>query len=87
MNLTDTDSCSLLSNFVSYDSCATKESKARSLLFEILANSKIAKRLDTSHKIWKKYGSFKHKLYKQTGLYEIKSIDNPSLVTISVNPK
>ena len=55
-----------------------KESNAQSLIFEIRRHSKIAERLDSSHEVWKNYNFYKPELYKQAGLYEIESIDNPN---------
>ena len=81
-------SCSFLFVFICYDTCSIKKSHARNLIFEILRKSKIAERLDSSHEIWLNYDFYKKELYKkQDGLYEIESIDNPNLVTISISPK
>ena len=57
------------------------------MIFGILRHSKIAERLDSSQKIWKNHDFYKPELQKQVGLYEIESINNPTILTISMNPK
>ena len=56
LNLTDTESGSLFFVFICKLECFIKESKLRNMVFEILKQSKIRKRLDVSHvflgKIW-----------------------------------
>ena len=51
LNLIHTDSFSLLFNFVCYDTYVIEEFKARGLIFDILKNSKMFERLNTSHKM------------------------------------
>ena len=41
----------------------------------------------SSHEIWKLHNLQKSELQKQAGLYEIELIDNPKILTISINPK
>ena len=48
LNETDTDSCSCFFNFISKKERNIKESNSRNLIFEILKQSKIAKRLEVS---------------------------------------
>ena len=50
LNLTDADSFSIFFNFICKKECNIKESESRKLIFEILKQSKVAKRLDLSDK-------------------------------------
>ena len=50
LNLTDADTCSCFFNFICKKECNIKERESRKLIFEILKYSKIAERLDVSHK-------------------------------------
>ena len=56
-------------------------------MFEILKNSKIAKRLDHSDNFWKQFGIYDENTKKVMGLYEIENIDNPNICTVAINPK
>ena len=49
--------------------------------------SKVINRLDLSDDFWVQFGLQNKPLKKQIGLYEIESIDNPNIITISINPK
>ena len=49
--------------------------------------SKIFQRLDLSDDFWKQYSVQNKAIKKQVGLYEIESIDNANIITISENPK
>ena len=86
-NLTDTDSTSLLFNFICDLECDVPESKAREIIFKCLKNSKPAERLDVSNNFWKQFNMFNSNTKKQMGLYETESIDNPNICTIAINPK
>ena len=44
-------------------------------------------RLDTSHDFFDQFLCRNEATKKQVGLYEVENIDNPTLVTIAVNPK
>ena len=48
--------------------------------------SKIFERLDLSDDFWEQFNVQDKMLKKQVGLYEIESIDNTNVITISVNP-
>ena len=56
-------------------------------MFEILKNSKIAKRLDHSDNFCKQFGIYDENTKKVMGLYEIENIDNPNICTVAINPK
>ena len=86
-NLTDTDSTSLFFNFICDLECSIRENKARNIIFECMKKSKIAKRLDVSDSLWKKFDMHDLKTKKVMGLYEVESLDNPNVCTIAVNPK
>ena len=86
-NLTDTDSTSLFSVFTCNLDCTVNEKGSRKTLFEVMIASKIFQRLDLSDDFWEQYSVQNKVIKKQVGLYEIKSIDNANIITISVNPK
>ena len=48
LNLTSTDSCLMFFNFIYKDICNVKESESRKIVFEILKQLRISKRLDLS---------------------------------------
>ena len=52
-----------------------------------MITSKILKRLDFSDDFWQQLNVQEKTVQKQVGLYEVESIDNPNVITISVNPK
>ena len=86
-NLTDTDSTSLTVIFICDHDCKISEKDSRKIIFDILVVSKIINRLDLSNDFWAQFGVQNKKLKKQFGFYEIESIDNPNILTVSVNPK
>ena len=86
-NLTDTDNNLLLFNFICDLECSVPKSEARSIIFECMEKSKIAKRLDVSDPFWKKVDMHDPKTKKVIGLYEVESLDNPYVCTIAVNPE
>ena len=57
------------------------------MIFEVMVNSKIFERLDLSNEIWSQFNKRDTSTEKQVGLYEVEGIDNPNLVTITINPK
>ena len=64
------------------------EKDARKIIFEVvMIVSKIINRLDLSDDFWAQFGVQNKKIKKQVGLHEIKSINNPNILTISINPK
>ena len=86
-NLTDTDSTSLFFVFVCNVGCRLSEKHRRKTLFEVMIASKILKRLDLSDDFWQQFNVQNKAVKKQVGLYEIESIDNPNVITISVTRK
>ena len=86
-NLTDTDSTSLFFVFICSLDCAVNEKDCRKILFEVIIASKIFQRLDLSDDFWEQFNVQNKAIEKQVGLYEIESIDNANVITISVNPK
>ena len=87
LNLTNTVSCLLFFIFICKLECCIKESKSRNLIFEVLKQSKMRKRLDVSHVLWEQFGMRDKSLKKQMGLYKIESTDNANICAISINPK
>ena len=85
--LTDTDSTALQFISISDQSSNFPEEKFRDVIFEVIATTKNYKIFGSSHKFWNIFGFRKENRRKQLGYYEIESIDNPWLVTITVNPK
>ena len=64
------------------------EKDARKIIFEVvMIVSKIINRLDLSDDFWAQFGVQNKKIKKQVGLHEIESINNPNILTISINPK
>ena len=49
--------------------------------------SKVINRLNLSDDFWVQFGVQDKTLQKHVGFYEIESIDNPNIITISINPK
>ena len=87
LNMVDTDSCSFFIVFICKVECLIKESKARNLIFEILLETEIQKRLDLSNPYWAKFNTQNAAHRKKMGLYKVENIDNPNICTIAVNPK
>ena len=52
-----------------------------------MINSKIFERLDLSDDFWSQFNVQNKTLKKQIGLFEIENIDNPNIITITLNPK
>ena len=85
-NLTDTGSTSLFFIFICNHGCSVSEKTSRDIIFKVY-NFQILNTLDLSDDFWQQFGVQNKVLKKQVGLYEIKSIDNPNIITISLNPK
>ena len=85
--LTDTDSTVSKFIFVSDSNCDLPEEKFWDIIFEVIVTSKIYKRFDTSHEFWDIFGARKESRRKKLGYYEIENIDNPCILTLTVNPK
>ena len=68
MNLIDIDSCLSVFNFICKKECDIVESECRSLIFEILKQSKIIKRFDLSDKFWEQFQIRDTDTKKQMGL-------------------
>ena len=83
--LTDTDSTALKFIFISDSNSDMPEDKVRDIIFEVIIATKIYKRFDTSHEFWDIFG-WEKGAEKKLGYYEIEN-DNPSFVTLAVNPK
>ena len=86
-NLTDTDSTSLFFVFICDLQCNVKEDEARNIIFEVMLKSKIFDRLDLSAEFFEQFNCRNKDLKKQVGLFEIESIDKPSIITIALNLK
>ena len=63
------------------------DSESRKIIFEILKQSKSAKRLRLSDKFWQQFEIQNEILGKQMGLYEIENIHNANICTIALNSK
>ena len=87
--LTDTDTTSLKFMFISDLNSEVPEDKFRDIIFEVIIVSKIYNRFDSCHKFWDIFWTRKEnkQKIKKKGYYEIEDIDNPCLLTMSVNPK
>ena len=86
LNLTNTDSCSCISNFICKTEGNIKDGKSRNLIFQILKQSKIVERLDISNSFWSQFETRDKNGRKQMGPYEIENINNANICTIAVNP-
>ena len=86
-NLTDTDSTSLFFVFICDLNSQLNQKNSIKIIFEVLIQSSILKRLDLSDDFWTQFGVCNPRLKKQVGPYETESIDNANIVTIAVNPK
>ena len=64
LNLTDTNSCSMLFNFISKKEFNIKDSDLRKLIFKILKHSKIAERLNVLNKFWEQLKMLNEKVKK-----------------------
>ena len=68
-------------------SSSVDERKAKEIIFKVVINSKIFERLDLSDDFWSQFNVQNKTLKKQIGLFEIENIDNPNIITITLNPK
>ena len=87
LNLIDIGSCLSFFNFICKKECDIVESECRSLIFEILKQSKIIKRFDLSDEFWEQFQICDTDTKKQMGLYVIENISHANIWTITVNPK
>ena len=85
--LTDTDSTSLFFIFICDLNCCIKESDSRNIIFEVMITGKVFDRLHFSADSWKQFDVQNKKLNKQVGLFQIKNIDKPNVITIALYPK
>ena len=85
--LTDTDSICSFFIFICKPSCNIPNEKFRDALFEVIINSKILNRFDTSHKFWDRFNVRNKDLRKKFGYFAIENIDDPCIVTVAINPK
>ena len=86
-NLTNIDSTSLFFVFICNLSSQLKRKDRRKIIFEVLTQSKILKRLDLAEDFWTQLSVCDPKLKKQVDLYKIESIGKANIVTITANPK
>ena len=63
------------------------EKDSKNVIFEAMINSKIFERLDLSNGLCFQYNKRDTSTEKQVGLHEVQGIDNPNIVTITVNLK
>ena len=57
------------------------ENKFRDILFEVIIESEIYKRFDSSHEFWDIYNARKKNKRKKLGYHEIENISEPCLLT------
>ena len=86
-NLTDTDGTSILFVFICNMNSVVDEITARNIIFEVMATSKILKRLDLSDGFWAEFDVQNKKLKKQVGLFEVENISRANVITTAINPK
>ena len=86
-NLTDTDSCSLQFFSVCNSRFIISGKESRNLLFKMLLQSELHKRLAASDKFYDQFGCRNTNLQQQVGLYAVESIDNLKIITVAFNIK
>ena len=85
--LTDTDSTALKFMFISDPNSEIPEDKFSDIIFEVIVESEIYKRFDSSHEFWDVFNARKKNKRKKLGHYGIENISDPCLLTLAVNPK
>ena len=85
--LTATDSTTLQFIFIYNPNSDLPEQKFRDIIFKNIVATKIYKRFDSFYEFWDIFGFRKKSIRKKLGYCEIENIDNPCLVTITVNLK
>ena len=83
-NLTDTDSTSLTFIFICEPTCDVSEQDSRNIIFEVIVQNEILKRLDVSDYFWQQSGVQNKALKKQVGLYEIENLNKSNIITIAI---
>ena len=86
-NVTGTNSTHLFLVFIWNLNCQLNEKDSKNVIFEVMINSKIFERLDLSNEFWSQFNKRDTLTEKQVGLHEVEGIDNPNIVTITVNLK
>lgn len=86
-NLIKINSTSFFFVFTSDLNSQLNKQNSRKVVFEVLTQSKILKRLDFSYDFWAQFGVCDLKLKNQVGLCKVESIGNANIVTIAVNPR
>ena len=71
-NLTDTDSISLIFDFIWTLNCQLNEKDSRNVIFEVMINSKIYERLDPSSEFWSQFNVRHTSTENQVGLRKTK---------------
>ena len=85
--LTDTDSTAIQFVVVSSVQSTFTEPQVRNIIFEIFSRTPIADIFDKFDDFWKRFNVHDASNQKVLGLYEVESIDDPCLATLTVNPK
>ena len=85
--LANTDSTSLKFIFISDPNSETPEDKFRDIIFETIIASEIYTRFDSSHEFWDIFGARKEQTRKKLGYYETRNINNPCILTMTINLK
>ena len=85
--LTDTDSICIFFIFTCNPSFNVPNENFFNVLFEVIINSKILNRFNTSHKFWDGFNVRNTNLRKTLGYFAIENIDNPCFVTAAVSTK
>ena len=63
------------------------EKESQNLIFKMLLQSELHKRLAASDKFYDQFGCRNINLQQQVGLYAVESIDNPKIITVAFNIK
>ena len=67
-------------------SCVS-EDEAQNIIFDVMLKSKVFLRLDLLAEFYEQFNCRNEDLRKRLSLFEIESIDDPSIITIALNPK
>ena len=86
-NLIKINSTSFFFVFICDLNSQLNKQDSRKVIFEVLTQSKILKRLDFSYDFWAQFRVCDPKLKKQVGLCKVESIEKANIGTIAVNLK
>ena len=66
---------------------STPDHEFRNIIFEVIINTDIKERFDTSHLFWGNFNARDKSLKKKLDFDETESIENPCQIVLAINPK